>query len=465
LAKITLVKAGVLSPDHPLITQPLGIMYLAAAVRRAGHEVKLIDAKATGLDDASAARQALAGNPDVVGISGFSNEWDSFEGIGRQVKNLSPGTVLVGGGPHATSYPEEIFERSPFDYLALGEGENTLLELLALVDKGESAAKVAGLACQVNGEIHFTEEREKIADLDTLPLPAYDLIDTEIYAEFISASPIGRRRYMSVFTSRGCPYRCIYCHNLFGKQFRTKSADRVLEELVLLREKYNIYDIEITDDIFNLDRDRMMEICRMIISEKLGLRLSFPNGLRGDRMDAEMIAMLKKAGTVMISYAVETASPRLQKLIRKNNKLEKIFANINETVRQGIFTNGFFMIGFPTETEEEARLTADYAVASKLHSASFFIVTPFKGTSMWDMVPPEDRKKATVKWFSFHGGYVNLSKMDTKTLYAIRREAYRRFYLSPHRMVRTFWRHPDKTIFFNAVKILSRQFMARSIEK
>ena len=128
--RITLIKAGTLDPVHPMVVQPLGILYLAAAARDAGHQVALIDAKAEGLDLETILKRTEFSAPEVVGISGFANEWESFEQMGTAIKQRMPNVHLIGGGPYATSFPEEVLERAPFDYLVVGEGEITFLELL-----------------------------------------------------------------------------------------------------------------------------------------------------------------------------------------------------------------------------------------------------------------------------------------------------------------------------------------------
>ncbi len=180
-------------------------------------------------------------------------------------------------------------------------------------------------------------------------------------------------------------------------------------------------------------------------------------------MDKEMIHALHKAGTVMIAYAVESASLRIQQLIKKNLNLNRISETIKDTVRQGIFTHAFFMLGFPTETEDEMNMTIYFALRTKLHTASFFIVTPFKGTELWEFIPEELKKKVTEKWFSFHGGYINISEVPTHRLMAKRQQAYLKFYLNPKRIARIVYRHPDKSFLPEALLILLRQSRTKPI--
>ncbi|MBK7259204.1 MAG: radical SAM protein [Ignavibacteriae bacterium] len=167
-------------------------------------------------------------------------------------------------------------------------------------------------------------------------------------------------------TTRGCPYRCAYCHNILGKTFRVRSPEHVMREIRMIHDTYGITDFQVIDDIFNLDMDRAKKICDLIVGSRLPLTLSFPNAIRSDRVDEELIDKMAAAGTKFISIAIETASPRLQRLIRKNLDLDRAFKAIDTITRVGIVTRGFFMIGFPTETEDEARQTIEYAKASSL---------------------------------------------------------------------------------------------------
>jgi radical SAM superfamily enzyme YgiQ (UPF0313 family) len=184
-------------------------------------------------------------------------------------------------------------------------------------------------------------------------------------------------------TSRGCPYRCAYCHNVLGKKFRVRSPENILEEIKYIHDKFGITDFQIIDDIFNLDMDRAKKICDLIINSGMDLTFAFPNAIRADRVDEELVEKMAQAGTKFTSIAIETASPRIQKLIRKNLNLEKAFKAIHLFARVGIVTRGFFMMGFPTETEEEVLDTIEYAKRSRLCGATFFTVVYYPGTDLY----------------------------------------------------------------------------------
>jgi len=269
------------------------------------------------------------------------------------------------------------------DYCAIGEGEVTLSELLEELAHGDSRPQTPGIASRVHGQEVFTGPRTCIEDLDSIPFPAWHLIRLEDY--FLKATShqmYVRPEFMTLVSSRGCPYQCIYCHNVLGKRFRARSPENVLDELDILYNRFGIRDLQIQDDVFNLIPKRAKAICDLMVRRGIRMNISFPNGVRGDLMDEELLRKLKDAGTFKISYAAESGSERIQKLIRKNVKLSKLKEVIEQTDKAGIFAHGFFMLGFPTETIEDMRQTVEFALSSKLHSATFFVVNTFGGSEL-----------------------------------------------------------------------------------
>lgn len=407
---------------------PLGIMYIAAVLRRAGHTVKILDLRTAEIKPFSLTTELVNFKPQIVGLSGITTEAESLHRTAEIVKQTLPDTIIITGGPHVSSYAGKVLMDKNIKACVIGEGEETAIELVDALLNGEEKdiEKVKGIAFRKNGEIVFTPPREYIKNLDSLPFPAWDLIDLEPYSKVRSMASVGLRKYMTLFTSRACPYRCIYCHNMFGKGFRSRSPENVIEEIELLNREYGIKEFEILDDIFNADKERAKNIFRGITKLDKKLKFAFPNGVRTDTLDYETLKIFKDGGVHFTAIAVESASKRIQKLIKKNLNLEKVMENISFCADLRIFTRGYFMMGFPTETREEIMETIDFAVRSKLHSAMFFIVTPFQGTELErnyvnkiDGVP-----------YDLHDYFLttfNLSKCDDMELFHLQEKAIQKF--------------------------------------
>jgi radical SAM superfamily enzyme YgiQ (UPF0313 family) len=283
-----------------------------------------------------------------------------------------------------------------------------------------------------------------------LPLPAFDLTDIDAYAKRRGMSLAGRRRYMAITTSRGCPYRCTYCHDIQGKRFRAHSPEYVLRMIDELRARHDVHHFDITDDIFNFDPERMLAICDGLIARGPGIGFTCPNGIRADRMTPEQAERMADAGAEYVAIAIETATKRLQKQIKKHLRFDKVLPVIAAFTRRNVFTSGFFMVGFPTETEAELQATISYAVASRLHAAFFFVVTPFAGTGMHAEIVDDLGSAATELVGSgfFFRPVTNLSVIPDARFYALRRNAYLRFFLDPRRILRILRAHPRKLDLF-----------------
>jgi radical SAM superfamily enzyme YgiQ (UPF0313 family) len=255
---------------------------------------------------------------------------------------------------------------------------------------------------------------------------------------------------MAITTSRGCPYRCTYCHDIQGKRFRAYSPQYVLRMIDELRSRWDVHHFDITDDIFNFDPERMLEICDGLIARGPGIGFTCPNGVRADRMTPAQAERMADAGCEYVAIAIETATTRLQKQIKKHLRFDKVLPVIAAFTRRRVFTSGFFMVGFPTETEPELRATIDFALRSRLHAAYFFVVTPFAGTGMHGEIVNQMGDAATELVGSgfFFRPVTNLSQVPDARFYAMRRNAYLRFYLDPRRMARIFRAHPRKLDLF-----------------
>ncbi len=437
MSRVFLIDGVVALGASPFLSQPIGLLSIAAVLRQAGHEVAVHDCK---LDIQSLGRRLTRFAPDVVGIRTLSSFTHILDRVARTVHGLFPHVPIVVGGPHANALPADAITRGQARCAVLGEGEMTFLELLEPLLAGEDLATIAGIAYVDDaGEVVETPPRPPIADLDTLPMPAYDLVPMELYFSLHHGGTAPSGRSATLFTSRGCPYRCSFCHNLFGTRYRTRSADAVLDEMFYLHRRYGVEELEIHDDAFNMDLRRLAAICDGLQRAGSPMLISFPNGLRGDRLPREALEQLAAAGTHHLALSPETATPRLHDLLGKRMDLDKLHQAALDCDDLGILTLGYFMLGFPTETEAELQATIDWACKSPLHTASFFNVVAFPGTPLHDLALAHGKDPSGWMQAQYTSGLVNFSTVDDRRFQAIFQSAYRRFYLSPRR-IRAIWR-------------------------
>ncbi len=417
---------------------PLGLGYIAEAIRGGrGDVVKILDGRNLRLTMSQIAERIRDFRPDVVGITATIMDSREMHDLATMAKQQGAGIKVVVGGPYVSSSPATVIENESIDVAVLGEGEVTIVELLnAFEDEKKDLSGIDGVVYRENGETHFASARKPQQDLDSVR-PAWDLLNPYAYFGHFKQNSHNRirkdHRVVAIFTSRGCPYNCIFCHNVFGKKIRLMSAEAVVEEIAMLVDRYGVREIEFVDDCFNQRAERAKAIFRELIRRDLKLHITFPNGLRGDRIDDELLDLFKAAGVFRISYAVETASPRVQTLIKKKLDLEKVKQIISKTAERNIFTVGFFIMGFPTETVDEMKMTVDFALESDVHIADFFYLAPYPGTEVSKMAGLDARH---VAYSDFSDISVNLSAATDEELHGMAKYAYRKFYLNPARVAR-----------------------------
>ena len=246
----------------------------------------------------------------------------------------------------------------------------TALDLMRAWEQGRPLDTVEGIVFRrEDGQIVRTPPRPVIEDLNRMPLPAYHLMDLEPYirAEQVSEFTGQFHRSMELSTSRGCPYLCIYCHPIFGKKFRGRSPENVMNDILLLHNKYQVREFVIWDDTFTMDVQRAKAICDLIVAAGLKIHLQLRGGVRVERMDEELMSKLKMAGAETMAVGVESAVDRIQKLIKKNLSIRKVDNFLDLTEKYRMTTIGLMMLGFPGETLAEAKESIRWACASKLH--------------------------------------------------------------------------------------------------
>lgn len=428
---------------------PLGIMYLASYLRtKFKAEICIVNQKLDNLPDAELVKKAQEFGADIVGLSMLTTNAHSLPFITSGLKTVLPYTLIAIGGPHVSAFGAQSLEGNLADVAVPYEGELAFEAVIHSYGAGGDMSEIPGIFRRTRegvlanpGRIPFIE------DIDSLPFPAYDLIDLKPYWKIQVMNISMRSKYVSLFSSRGCPFKCIYCHRIFGNRLRIHSAERVIEEIKFHIKKYGVRCFEFEDDIFNHDQKRLFEICERIgkLDKKIGL--SFPNGLRVDELNETVIDALADAGMYYCSCPLESGSPRIQNLIGKNLNIKKYLENVQYTASKKIFTLGFTMMGFPSETEEDLTQTIETACHSRLHAASFWSLIPFPNTRVYDLAMkthPQKLKQINYDDIEFPYIHFNFADIPDEMLFYYQRKAHRDFYMNPSRIFRIIRDYPQK---------------------
>jgi radical SAM superfamily enzyme YgiQ (UPF0313 family) len=437
-----LVESGVMTPENFVYQcyPPHGLMYLASFARKhqTGLEFQIFDM----MEKKSAPEDILkilgSFTPDLVAIHAMSFQASSMHALAKIIKKWDSQCLVAIGGPHPSAASDLVLADENIDIIAIGEGERTLLDIIARVQSKQELTGIPGTALKKDGKIEFSPKRDFIDDLDEIPFPAWDLIDLTKYFTDVMLNQndiTNRREVTTIFTSRACPFGCIFCHNMFGKKFRARSVENVLDEMETLQKDYGITELHIIDDCFNCIPKRAIEILEGIKKRGLDFKIAFPNGVRGDRLPDELLDLMRETGVYKINIGIESGSPVIQKMIKKGIALDTIKDGIKRAAERNIFTHGFFMLGFPGETKEQMMETIDFACSTDLCTAGFAILSPFPGTRVHEMAVESG---TTVEFDPDDTSYQkvthNLSAVDNQTLIKMHKLAHRKFYGSPKRI-------------------------------
>lgn len=368
----------------------LGLAGLASVMRRDGHEARVLDLnnqRVPGSRDARLA-QALEWKPDVVGISLFPacriTEDAAREVFQRARQTLGDSALYVAGGVGITVTPAESARTLAgfADLCIYGEGEVTFSEVVRRRLGGEALTGIPGTIHYDSGEPVVEPFRDFIKDLDTLPFPAYDAFDS-----------VGERMpEYPMMTSRGCPFSCIFCLNktLTKKTFRPRSAENVVAEIEMAKDRYRFDALYIWDDHFSLIRERAEKVCRLLIERKMNIRYFLPDGIRADSVTPDFARLLKESGCAGVSVGFEDANPETFAHIKKGEKYETIIEAIRTLKSAGVPVRASMVIGLPHTTLKSTRIAMRNVAKLGIH-AEWYLATPFPGTEFYDYVMKHGR--------------------------------------------------------------------------
>lgn len=388
------------NPHTQFASPPVGLAGLASYLQLNGYETELVDMVGEDLRnyellDNGIYRCGMGNNklikivenfkPDVVGIScSFTPRLNNVLEIARRIKQYNRNIITIVGGMHATTSPETLLSKQTIDYVIMGEGEIPLFILLEKLRVKESPTDIKGISFRQNGKIMISRDRALLDVLETLPMPAYELLPMEKYFRYTKRDNLMvDRRHTSVITSRGCPFNCSFCSSaiFWGQLWRARHFMHVLTELELLVENYKVREIAFEDDNMSLDKPRMMAMCGEMIHRNLNLRWSTPNGIHIATLDLELIRIMKKSGCVRLNFGIESGDEAiLANAMNKKIDLAKTKEVIRMCHEEGIITLGYFILGMPGETPQSLEKTIAYAKSLALDEIGLFIATPFPKT-------------------------------------------------------------------------------------
>ena len=399
-----------INPYYPISetpSPPLGLAYIGAALEAAGIEVRMLDLVVFPYSKRMLESVLKDFSPNFVGASAVTMTFDHAAKVIKDVKDINPAIWTIMGGPHATFCAKETMHAIPeLDFIALGEGEESVVQLANEAENGCHWANVKGLVYRQNSEIRSTGFRKPILDLDTIPAPARSLI------------PLGRYRALhmpiTMTTSRGCPFQCIFCvgRKMVGSRIRYRNPKKVVDELEYLN-RLHFHQINIADDLFNANKSRCLAVCDEIIARNLKAKWTCFG--RVDMVSPEVLERMKAAGCDAICFGVESANAAILKTIKKRITTEQVLAAVSMCFDAGITPHASFILGLPGETPETLKETTDFGRRLKDMgvSSGFHVLAPFPGTEVRDEHNKLGIKILTNDWAQYHA---NRAIVETPTV-------------------------------------------------
>lgn len=419
-------------PDSDHIQPPLGLGYLATSLRKQSIEVLLLDANKEKLKTTDLIKFINKEKPDFVGFQLYSLNVPQVKEALLAIKKTNTKIKTIVGGPHPSALPHEIFNLmgESLDYAFTGEAEIGLP--LLLNSKINNFNKIPGLIYRKNNRVHVNRHYFN-QNLDDFGEPSWDLIKPETYPEAQHGAFFKQFPIAPIITTRGCPFNCTFCAGklISGKKFRTRSPKRVIAEIKYLYHERGIREFHIVDDNFTLDRQHALEIIKGILSLKFKATFAVPNGVRLDTLDKDMLYLMKKTGFYLISVGIESGSDRILKLMRKNLLTSQIKEKIDLINNSGLKVAGFFVLGYPGETEKEINRTIEFSLSLGLLRANYFLFLPLPGTQIFQELSANNQVDYNEIINSSFTNAKSYCQVSTRKLKSLQKSAFIKFYARP----------------------------------
>lgn len=393
-------------------SQPLGLAYIAAAIQQAGHEVYVIDAVAESPDEFhlfyddlycngisyDRILERIAPDTDVIGMSCmFSFNWLSDRHLIQQIGLRYPEMQIIAGGEHITALPEFCIRQAyPLKACVLGEGEETIVELLEALEGKKNLAEIKGIVYRnESGEPVKNLPRTRKKDLDQLPWPLWEVFPMEAYFThklYYGVDPNGRT--LPVMATRGCPFRCTFCSSpdMWGTQYYMRDPELFLKELKYYIDTYQINNFDFFDLTAIIDKKWIIRFCKLVIEHNLNITWQIPAGTRSEAIDEEVAGYLYRAGCRNITYAPESGSEKILKIIKKRVLLRNMLKSMRYSSSQGMNIKLNMIIGFPEDTHSTLWETLRFQVKSSFAGANDMapaVFHPYPGSAYFRQLVEE----------------------------------------------------------------------------
>jgi len=420
------------------VLPPMGLCYMAAILEKNNISVEILDNTLLNLTRETLRREITRNDYNIVGIYSSTPMINNALLDARLFKEAKPDIHISLGGPHPSTTVNETLSTSYVDSIGIGEGEYTFLKLLRNIINNQNIQETEGFAFKTSNGIRINNPDGFIEDLDSLPFPAFHLLPIEKY--FTKGSKYGilqkKARNLPIITSRGCPSRCTFCQRFLGNKFRKRSPKNIVDEIIYHSKIYRVNEFNFLDDNFTFDKDWAIEVCRELKMRNANIQFRFPNGVREDRLDRELLSELRSVGCYHLDFGIESGCQKVLNIMRKGKTLKKIREQVLLAHEYGFNLSATFIFGTPGETKEDMRKTINFALSLPLDSASFGLVIPFPGTKI--------REEAILKGYLAHSNYdkynpglaeasppLKTPEWDGKDLQNMLVLAYRKFYFRP----------------------------------
>jgi radical SAM superfamily enzyme YgiQ (UPF0313 family) len=393
------MKCLLINPFYPISetpSPPLGLAYLAAVLERAGVEVRLLDFVVHPYSKAALEATLKTFSPDFAGITAVTMTFDHAAEIVRDIKAIDAELLTVMGGPHVSMCAQDTLAGLPeLDLVVIGEGDDTIVQIARQAGGDRHWDSIPGIVFRDAAGIRATSAREYAVDVKALPIPARHLL------------PLGRYRALnmpvSMTTSRGCPFKCIFCvgRKMVGARVRYRDPASVVDEMACLKG-LNFNQINIADDLFTASRAHCFGVCDEIL--RRGLDIKWSSFARVDLVSYDLLKKMKEAGCVAVSFGVETANPDILKTIKKGITLEQAEAAVKACADAGVLPHVSFILGLPGESPETIEETRVFGEKIKDLGASygFHLLAPFPGTEIRDRAGELGIHILTNDWREYH---------------------------------------------------------------